>query len=241
MLLGAAVCLVPDDYRQQSRLEPVPAAYSESVRSRRDVHVPIGKTDTNGIQPFRDTSFPVVDLLSAADETDDHGPLLMPVQVGDEKPRLRLLEVGNLLAPFHEVSGLSVVPGALRLVEDDDVIERRIRSSNALVAEVMDVLNERLDLLADGSFARAGAEPREFIAGQRLLQNADKGLLPDRKTARASPYSRRFVATLRPTRVLPAPGTPVTKTIAFARAVLEPSMISSTATDVTGRFVAPAS
>jgi hypothetical protein len=49
------------------------------------------------------------------------------------------------------------------------------------------------------------------------------------------------VAILSPTSVLPAPGTPVTKTIDFSRRARERSMISSTAPEVTRRFVAPAS
>jgi len=49
------------------------------------------------------------------------------------------------------------------------------------------------------------------------------------------------VATFKPTRVFPAPGTPVTKTMDFSRFALERSMISSTPTDVTRRFLAPAS
>jgi hypothetical protein len=65
--------------------------------------------------------------------------------------------------------------------------------------------------------------------------------LEERKTALASPISRRLVATFSPMRVFPAPGTPVTNTIALCRPILALSMTSSTAFDVTVRFFAPAS
>ena len=70
---------------------------------------------------------------------------------------------------------------------------------------------------------------------------ATSGPFPERKTARDSPKSRRRVATSSPTNVFPAPGTPVTKTIAFRPCRFAPSIMLSTAAEVTLRFVAPAS
>ena len=54
-----------------------------------------------------------------------------------------------------------------------------------------------------------------LISGQRLLKHSNATVHSRmRNTALASPSSRRLVAS-RPTSVLPAPGTPVTKTMAF--------------------------
>ena len=45
---------------------------------------------------------------------------------------------------------------------------------------------------------------------------ATSGPFPERYTARASPNVRLRVATFKPTSVFPAPGTPVTNTMAFS-------------------------
>jgi hypothetical protein len=49
------------------------------------------------------------------------------------------------------------------------------------------------------------------------------------------------VATFKPTRVFPAPGTPVTKQIAFFRSVFARSIRTDIATEVRARFFSPAS
>jgi hypothetical protein len=49
------------------------------------------------------------------------------------------------------------------------------------------------------------------------------------------------VATFNPTRVFPAPGTPVTKQIIFFWFTLENSIISAIAVEVFSKFFAPAS
>ena len=71
---------------------------------------------------------------------------------------------------------------------------------------------------------------------------ATSGPFPERNTAWVgSRSSRRRVATFIPTRVLPAPGTPVTKTTSFVPPARASSMIPSTRAEVTDRFLAPAS
>ena len=71
---------------------------------------------------------------------------------------------------------------------------------------------------------------------------ATSGPLPERNTAWAESRSRPCrVATFRPTSVLPAPGTPVTNTIAFRLPVFVAAMIFSIESLVAARFTAPAS
>ena len=91
--------------------------------------------------------------------------------------------------------------------------------------------------LGFASFARSRSS-----RARASRSTATSGPLPDRKTAwAASPELPCRVATFKPTSVLPAPGTPVTKTIAFRPRVRASAMIRSTAALVTARFVAPAS
>ena len=144
---------------------------------------------------------------------------------------------GHLLPPLHEVRGLPPIPGALRLVEDHDVVERgvvqlRTPSSRKWWTFWMNGLT----FCADGplriAVRRSGGRTRRASAprgGRRPAGRCRTG----RRHARIAELSRR-VATLRPTSVLPAPGTPVTKTIALRRSPSGTrSMISSTAAEVT--------
>ena len=79
------------------------------------------------------------------------------------------------------------VPGSLGLVEDDNVIQRRrARITKAVVAEMVNVLDERLSPLGD--VALADPPPRSFRRANssrvRASRNtATSGPLPDRKTA----------------------------------------------------------
>src|SRR5262249_27535889 len=71
---------------------------------------------------------------------------------------------------------------------------------------------------------------------------ATKGPLPDRKTLYSSlVLSMCLVAIFRPTNVLPAPGTPVTKQIAFLELALALLMMSEIASDVSVKLTAVAS
>ena len=89
-----------------------------------------------------------------------------------------------------------------------------------VVAEVVHVLDERFDALADFAFPHLLAvapAPQHFISGERFAQDSTIGPFPDRKTAWVGRCSSRRcrVAMFKPTSVLPAPGTPVTKQIIF--------------------------
>jgi hypothetical protein len=81
----------------------------------------------------------------------------------------------------------------------------------------------------------------QFVANQRLLQYGDEWAIPRQEDGACLSGVTPPGATFSPTSVFPAPGTPVRKTMAFSRLARDRSMISSTATDVTFRFFAPAS
>ena len=126
---------------------------------------------------------------------------------------------GSALLAAHEVGGHLAIPCALRLVENDDVIAGWSVLVQSFISEVVHVLNERFDLLLHDSFAGfviLGAQALSFRRAPRASRSTfTSGPLPDKNTAWVGVSSRFFVATLRPTSVLPAPGTPVTKTMAF--------------------------
>src|SRR5690606_7859088 len=103
--------------------------------------------------PGGDPSLARVNLLPAADQADDDGPIRMAIHHRNQELRLGLIEVGDALPPPHEVGGLGSVPGALRFVKDHDMIDWGFRSPQAVIAKVMDVLNELLDRLRNGTLA----------------------------------------------------------------------------------------
>ena len=101
------------------------------------------------------------------------------------------------------------VPGALGLVVDDDVL----RGHRLAVAEVL--LHVVLDVADEGLAAAAGAAQLvlEHLDERSVAAEEDgrrRGLPPARSTARSSRAG--LWTALRPTSVLPEPGTPVTST-----------------------------
>ena len=56
-----------------------------------------GKRRSSDVDPFADSRLAGVDLLAAADEANDDGPVAVTVEARDEKLRLGLVEVGPLL------------------------------------------------------------------------------------------------------------------------------------------------
>ena len=118
---------------------------------------------------------PGMNLLAPAHEAYDDGPVVVAIEVGNEELRLGTVEVSYALAALHEVGGLVLRPGALGFVEDDDVVVWRRGPLEAGVAEVMDVLDERFDLLADDALALGVAMAGEFVTGQGFLKDGDEG------------------------------------------------------------------
>src|SRR5262249_33507832 len=89
--------------------------------------------------------------------------------------------------------------------------------------------------------------PFAFARATSSLANASlrtftRGPFPERKTEDVSSADRTLCAEMfKPARVLPAPGTPVTKHMDLSPSFLEVSIISATQEEVTPRFQAPAS
>ena len=223
-----------------------PAPYSLSINWEEM------KTCQSGYDRMRESThspipgFTPVDLLTAPDQADDDGPIGVAIEARDEELRFRIIESGLLLFPLHEIRGHFEVPGPLSLVEQGDMVDRRpIQVAEALVPEMMDVLNKRLDLalgfpLLD--LLSPSLRPRDHITGERSWRILTRGPFPERKTLWwASALSMYFVAILSPTRVLPAPGTPVTKQIDFRPRSLASRTISEIASDVWLELIAPAS
>src|SRR5438552_8826062 len=85
--------------------------------SRRDMHAPIGKACVDRLEPGVDAGFAGVDLLTSTDQTHDDSPVRMAIQVRDQKLRLRLREIWDVLLAAHEIRSLPKRPCAMRLIE----------------------------------------------------------------------------------------------------------------------------
>src|SRR5436190_22302270 len=85
-------------------------------------HLPLRKAAIHCIEPSVNASFTRVDFLATADKTDDHSPIFVSVHVRDQKLRFGICEAWAPFLSQHKISGLFQVPGALRLIEDDDVL-----------------------------------------------------------------------------------------------------------------------
>ena len=131
-----------------------------------------------GFKPGRDAGLACVYFLTTSDEADDHGPLTVTIEVGDQEFRLRFTKVRNLLSSLHEIGGLLPVPGALCLVENNDMIVGGGGVAYSLIAEVVNVLNEWLYLLPDGTFPRSGPLTSHFVSSKRLLQDRNQRTIP---------------------------------------------------------------
>src|SRR5437867_10918552 len=107
-------------------------------------HLPLRKAPIHCIEPSVNTSFTCIDFLATADEADDHRPIFVSVHVRDQKLRLGICEAGAPFLSQHKSSGLLQVPRSLRLIEYDDVLYRRTDVDQRIIAEVVNVLDERL-------------------------------------------------------------------------------------------------
>lgn len=101
------------------------------------VDPPVRKGLVQRAEPLADPRLSGIDLLSAPHETNDHRPVPVPIEAGDEELGLRLAEIRTTFLAPHEVDRLLQVPGALGFVEDGDVFDRRRpRVGEAFVAEL---------------------------------------------------------------------------------------------------------
>ena len=97
-----------------------------------------------------------------------------------------MIETHLILLSTHETCSLFQVPCALRLIKDNDVINRRPRIDECFITEVMDVLNERLDTLGNFSLPDIFSQARRRSISSRVKasrRTATSGPFPDRNTA----------------------------------------------------------
>jgi hypothetical protein len=145
---------------------------------RGDVHLPVGVRGAHGIQPLAYAALTRVNLLSAADEAHDDGPVGMAVHVGDQEGGLGELEVWPVFAALHEVCRLRQVPGPLCFIEYRYVIHRRRGLvDEAGVAEVVNVLDEGFDRVGVACllpFLAGELPPFLIVANQSGAENSDQ-------------------------------------------------------------------
>ena len=141
----------------------------------------------------------------------------MAVKIGDKELRFGLREPRAFFLLSMKSAVFLELPRPLRFVENDDVIDGCVLVPQPVIPKVMHILDERLHGLPHDPTSRVIAR----FYGRRVTSSrvsasrstATKGPFPERNTAWVGCASSRFlVATLRPTNVLPAPGTPVTNT-----------------------------
>src|SRR5262249_45920562 len=128
-----------------------------------------------------DASFSGVNFLSSTYQTDDNGPVGVPVEAGDEELRFGLCKVSLFPFATHEAGGLVSVPRTLRLVEQRHMLDGGPGLiDQAFVAEVMDVLDEHLHVthgLALFYLASLVLFAVDFVARQCLTQNGNEGTI----------------------------------------------------------------
>src|SRR5438874_2530169 len=72
--------------------------------SRRNKHLPLRKSPIYCIKPRVNARFARVDFLSAADQTDDNSPILVPIHIRDQELRFRICKTGTSLLAQHDRS-----------------------------------------------------------------------------------------------------------------------------------------
>ena len=111
-------------------------------------------------------------LLAAAHQAPDDSPSLIPVRTFNEELGFGIVEVRDAFARAHPALGLFAVPRSLGFVEDDNPVDGWLLSvSQPFIAEVVDILDERLDGLArplPGSPVTALSAPRNVVSCHRF-------------------------------------------------------------------------
>jgi len=92
---------------------------------------------SNRPAPFRQAGFADVDFLSATDESDEHGPIAVPVHDAKNCLWLRFFASRLLLVLFR-------IPSALRFIKNHYVFCGRLsRSGKRIAHELVDILDKR--------------------------------------------------------------------------------------------------
>lgn len=157
------------------------------VRSGPVNEPPVGGTG-DGVGPLdHPTLLSGVDLLPLAHEREDEGPARDPAGDVGEELGLRAVSVGGDLGELLavEVGHLGLVPGALGLVEHDDVLGRRaIGPLEAVLADVpVHVLHEGLGLQG----------VLEHLHERAVAREERRGGTPDPSCAEPIPFLERGV------------------------------------------------
>lgn len=136
------------------------------------------KRGAQRVEPLGDSGLAGIDLLTAANQAEHHRPVDVAIHAGEQELGLRGIEFTLALLSRHERRCLLAVPRALRFIEDRHVLRRGLRVDHAVIAKVMDVLDEGFDMpashgLGHGSTGLAFAP--HLIADQRLSQDRNQG------------------------------------------------------------------
>jgi hypothetical protein len=160
-----------------------------------------------------------MDFLPVTDEANDPRPIGMAIEAGEEERRLG--SIGRPSAPLHEARGLLAVPGPLGLVENDDVVGGGSRIPQALVAKMMDVLNEHPCPTAGVRLRRAPAGATcalDPVPGKGFLEHGDERPVAGEMHSRFSALpGRRGSGEVETDQGLPRPGDTRHETHAFPR------------------------
>ena len=111
------------------------------------MHFPVLESFENCVQPLTDSGFTCVDFLPTTDEAYDNGPISVTINAGNQEFRFGLIEAGSVFFSRHEVCCLLQRPSTLRFIEENNVFRWCARICEAVIAEVMYVLDECGDLL----------------------------------------------------------------------------------------------
>lgn len=138
------------------------------------------------IQPFADSRFTSVYLLSATDQANDNRPITMAISAGNQELRFRLSEAGPVLLSRHEVGCLFQCPCTLGLIKQDHMLWRCSFICKAVITEVMHVLNKGGDLLACFTLPHRHAlnrSARDCISCQGLSKDSNQRAVARKKDA----------------------------------------------------------
>ena len=155
--------------RRRASLKNIRRSENGPFRPRDRVHFP------QRLAPAENTLLARVYFLATADQADAGTPIRMP---GHQIENERWLRRG----PFEFFDALLLIPGALCLVENNDMLMgRRVgRPTEALLEKIIDVLNSGAHFATNGpqrpSLSNSPA-PQIFISRQSLAKYYDQGCI----------------------------------------------------------------
>ena len=148
------------------------------------MNIPIREGVLNGIKPPCNAGFTAIDFLPSTNQTNHDGPIVMAVQIRDQKLRLRLVKVRAILFPSHKAAGHGIVPSPLSLIENHNSITGWSLISKCFITEVVHVLYEGFNFLAYFTLSDVflnSLQSLDFITGQRFSQYGNKWTITRKK------------------------------------------------------------